>query len=197
MFPSLPCSSLLTLFFSGLIPHLLGDVVFLWGCNLLAHFINAYLVDDSVSDTPGGLGNDQNPGSQVGWNKDLSIFPCTADAQGQGQTRGLWDLSTKVLRARISCTPRDCREGDPCRCLNIARCPPRKGNAVVVARFSAPTWQEGTCWGHVRCAGAAVERIRAGDRTQDRPAAGSCTEEPPGREVPSHGLGRGHQQDAR
>ncbi|MBZ3872672.1 Mitochondrial carrier-like protein 1 [Sciurus carolinensis] len=32
-----------------LIPHLLGDVVFLWGCNLLAHFINAYLVDDSFS----------------------------------------------------------------------------------------------------------------------------------------------------
>uniref|UniRef100_A0A8Q3SHR5 Mitochondrial carrier homolog 1 n=1 Tax=Homo sapiens TaxID=9606 RepID=A0A8Q3SHR5_HUMAN len=53
-------------FFVGLIPHLLGDVVFLWGCNLLAHFINAYLVDDSVSDTPGGLGNDQNPGSQPG-----------------------------------------------------------------------------------------------------------------------------------
>ncbi|XP_003473717.3 mitochondrial carrier homolog 1, partial [Cavia porcellus] len=51
-------------FFVGLIPHLLGDVVFLWGCNLLAHFINAYLVDDSVSDSPGGLGNDQNPGSQ-------------------------------------------------------------------------------------------------------------------------------------
>ncbi|XP_036172651.1 mitochondrial carrier homolog 1 isoform X3 [Myotis myotis] len=50
--------------YSGLIPHLLGDVVFLWGCNLLAHFINAYLVDDSVSDSPGGLGNDQNPGSQ-------------------------------------------------------------------------------------------------------------------------------------
>ncbi|XP_045150716.1 mitochondrial carrier homolog 1 [Echinops telfairi] len=36
-------------FFVGLIPHLLGDVVFLWGCNLLAHFINAYLVDDSFS----------------------------------------------------------------------------------------------------------------------------------------------------
>uniref|UniRef100_A0A2K6BHG2 Mitochondrial carrier 1 n=1 Tax=Macaca nemestrina TaxID=9545 RepID=A0A2K6BHG2_MACNE len=33
--------------FVGLIPHLLGDVVFLWGCNLLAHFISAYLVDDS------------------------------------------------------------------------------------------------------------------------------------------------------
>uniref|UniRef100_A0A2K6U674 Mitochondrial carrier homolog 1 n=1 Tax=Saimiri boliviensis boliviensis TaxID=39432 RepID=A0A2K6U674_SAIBB len=36
-------------FFVGLIPHLLGAVVFLWGCNLLAHFINAYLVDDSFS----------------------------------------------------------------------------------------------------------------------------------------------------
>ncbi|MBZ3874178.1 Mitochondrial carrier-like protein 1 [Sciurus carolinensis] len=36
-------------FFVGLIPPLLGDVVFLWGCNLLAHFINAYLVDDSFS----------------------------------------------------------------------------------------------------------------------------------------------------
>lgn len=24
----------------SLIPHLLGDVVFLWGCNLVAHFIN-------------------------------------------------------------------------------------------------------------------------------------------------------------
>ncbi|KAL1765451.1 mitochondrial carrier-like 1 isoform X2 [Sigmodon hispidus] len=35
--------------FFGLIPHLLGDVVFLWGCNLLAHFINAYLMDDSFS----------------------------------------------------------------------------------------------------------------------------------------------------
>lgn len=88
--PSLPGSSLLTLFFSGLIPHLLGDVVFLWGCNLLAHFINAYLVDDSVSDSPGGLGNDQNPGSQVCWNKDLSIFLCTSDARGLGHTQGLW-----------------------------------------------------------------------------------------------------------
>lgn len=86
--------------FSGLIPHLLGDVVFLWGCNLLAHFINAYLVDDSVSDTPGGLGNDQNPGSQVGWNKDLSIFPCTANAQGPGQAWGHWDSEHQALRAR-------------------------------------------------------------------------------------------------
>nr|BAC25262.1 unnamed protein product [Mus musculus] len=52
-------------FFVGLIPHLLGECGFLVGaCNLLAHFINAYLVDDSVIDTPGGLGNDQNPGSQ-------------------------------------------------------------------------------------------------------------------------------------
>lgn len=81
---SLPAHLTSPCFFSGLIPHLLGDVVFLWGCNLLAHFINAYLVDDSVSDTPGGLGNDQNPGSQVGWNKGLPFF-LRADAQRLGQ----------------------------------------------------------------------------------------------------------------
>ncbi|NP_001094303.1 mitochondrial carrier homolog 1 [Rattus norvegicus] len=67
-------------FFVGLIPHLLGDVVFLWGCNLLAHFINAYLVDDSVSDTPGGLGNDQNPGSQ--FSQALAIRSYTKFAMG-------------------------------------------------------------------------------------------------------------------
>ncbi|KAL8168416.1 UNVERIFIED_CONTAM: Mitochondrial carrier 1 [Gekko kuhli] len=36
-------------FFVGLIPHILGDVVFLWCCNLLAHFINTYAVDDSFN----------------------------------------------------------------------------------------------------------------------------------------------------
>ncbi|XP_025061792.1 mitochondrial carrier homolog 1 isoform X2 [Alligator sinensis] len=36
-------------FFVGLVPHLLGDVVFLWCCNLLAHFINTYAVDDNFS----------------------------------------------------------------------------------------------------------------------------------------------------
>lgn len=89
-----PCSSLLTLFCSGLIPHLLGDVVFLWGCNLLAHFINAYLVDDSVSDTPGGLGNDQNPGSQVGWNKGLPFFLCVPGS-GTG-----WDFGILLTGVR-------------------------------------------------------------------------------------------------
>ncbi|XP_077190453.1 mitochondrial carrier homolog 1 isoform X3 [Paroedura picta] len=34
---------------SGLIPHILGDVVFLWCCNLLAHFINTYAVDDNFN----------------------------------------------------------------------------------------------------------------------------------------------------
>lgn len=68
-------------------------MVFLWGCNLLAHFINAYLVDDSVSDTPGGLGNDQNPGSQVGWSKDFLFFLCTDDAQGPGQAQDSGTLS--------------------------------------------------------------------------------------------------------
>lgn len=33
---------------SGLIPRLLGDILSLWICNLLAHLINAYAIDDSV-----------------------------------------------------------------------------------------------------------------------------------------------------
>uniref|UniRef100_A0A8C4KCL6 Mitochondrial carrier 1 n=1 Tax=Dromaius novaehollandiae TaxID=8790 RepID=A0A8C4KCL6_DRONO len=36
-------------FFVGLVPHILGDVIFLWCCNLLAHFINTYAVDDNVN----------------------------------------------------------------------------------------------------------------------------------------------------
>uniref|UniRef100_A0A8C3RVK8 Mitochondrial carrier homolog 1 n=1 Tax=Chelydra serpentina TaxID=8475 RepID=A0A8C3RVK8_CHESE len=35
--------------YSGLVPHILGDVVFLWCCNILAHFINTYAVDDNFS----------------------------------------------------------------------------------------------------------------------------------------------------
>ncbi|XP_059344056.1 mitochondrial carrier homolog 1 isoform X3 [Ammospiza nelsoni] len=35
--------------YSGLVPHVLGDVIFLWCCNLLAHFINTYAVDDNFS----------------------------------------------------------------------------------------------------------------------------------------------------
>ncbi|XP_072223236.1 mitochondrial carrier homolog 1-like isoform X3 [Leuresthes tenuis] len=34
-------------FYVGLIPHVLGEVLFLWCCNLLAHFINTYAVDES------------------------------------------------------------------------------------------------------------------------------------------------------
>uniref|UniRef100_A0A672SN86 Mitochondrial carrier homolog 2-like n=1 Tax=Sinocyclocheilus grahami TaxID=75366 RepID=A0A672SN86_SINGR len=36
---------------SGLIPRLLGDVLSLWICNMLAHFINTYAIDDSTSHT--------------------------------------------------------------------------------------------------------------------------------------------------
>ncbi|XP_057698441.1 mitochondrial carrier homolog 2-like isoform X3 [Corythoichthys intestinalis] len=38
-------------FFAGLIPRLLGDIFALWICNLLAHFINTYAIDDSMSHT--------------------------------------------------------------------------------------------------------------------------------------------------
>ncbi|KAF7254643.1 hypothetical protein EYD10_01489, partial [Varanus komodoensis] len=36
-------------FFVGLVPHILGDIIFLWCCNLLAHFINTYAVDDNFN----------------------------------------------------------------------------------------------------------------------------------------------------
>jgi carrier protein len=38
-------------FFAGLIPRLLGDVLSLWICNLLAHLVNTYAIDDSMSHT--------------------------------------------------------------------------------------------------------------------------------------------------
>ncbi|XP_078515039.1 mitochondrial carrier homolog 1-like [Lissotriton helveticus] len=34
-------------FFHGLVPHILGEVIFWWCCILLSHFINAYTVDDN------------------------------------------------------------------------------------------------------------------------------------------------------
>ncbi|XP_059190151.1 mitochondrial carrier homolog 1-like [Centropristis striata] len=36
-------------FYVGFIPHVLGEMLFLWCCNLLAHFINTYAVDESFS----------------------------------------------------------------------------------------------------------------------------------------------------
>ncbi|XP_069383391.1 mitochondrial carrier homolog 1 isoform X3 [Paralichthys olivaceus] len=36
-------------FYVGLIPHVLGEVLFLWCCNLLSHLINTYAVDDCFS----------------------------------------------------------------------------------------------------------------------------------------------------
>uniref|UniRef100_A0A8C7H4L1 Mitochondrial carrier homolog 2 n=1 Tax=Oncorhynchus kisutch TaxID=8019 RepID=A0A8C7H4L1_ONCKI len=38
-------------FFAGLIPRLLGDVLSLWICNMLAHLVNTYAIDDSMSHT--------------------------------------------------------------------------------------------------------------------------------------------------
>ncbi|XP_067384337.1 mitochondrial carrier homolog 1-like isoform X2 [Channa argus] len=36
-------------FYVGLMPHMLGDVLFLWCCNLLGHFINCYAVDENLT----------------------------------------------------------------------------------------------------------------------------------------------------
>ncbi|MEQ2295726.1 Mitochondrial carrier 2 [Ameca splendens] len=38
-------------FFAGLIPRLLADILSLWMCNLLAHVINTYAIDDTMSHT--------------------------------------------------------------------------------------------------------------------------------------------------
>ncbi|PWA32801.1 mitochondrial carrier homolog 2 [Gambusia affinis] len=38
-------------FFAGLVPRLLADVLSLWICNLLAHVINTYTINDSMSHT--------------------------------------------------------------------------------------------------------------------------------------------------
>ncbi|XP_029012942.1 mitochondrial carrier homolog 1-like isoform X2 [Betta splendens] len=39
-------------FYVGLMPHMLGEVLFLWCCNLLAHFINTYAVDENFTQAP-------------------------------------------------------------------------------------------------------------------------------------------------
>ncbi|XP_078026458.1 mitochondrial carrier homolog 1-like isoform X5 [Epinephelus lanceolatus] len=36
-------------FYVGLVPHVVGEVLFLWCCNLLAHFINTYAVDENIA----------------------------------------------------------------------------------------------------------------------------------------------------
>ncbi|XP_036844023.1 mitochondrial carrier homolog 1 isoform X2 [Oncorhynchus mykiss] len=38
--------------YRGVVPHVLGEVIFLWCCNLLAHFINTYAVDNNFSQAP-------------------------------------------------------------------------------------------------------------------------------------------------
>uniref|UniRef100_S4R674 Mitochondrial carrier homolog 2 n=1 Tax=Petromyzon marinus TaxID=7757 RepID=S4R674_PETMA len=39
-------------FFAGLVPRLLGDIISLWLCNILAHLINTYALDGTVSQHP-------------------------------------------------------------------------------------------------------------------------------------------------
>ncbi|XP_013880196.1 mitochondrial carrier homolog 1 [Austrofundulus limnaeus] len=36
-------------FYAGFVPHVLGEVLFLWCCNLLAHLINTYAADEGFS----------------------------------------------------------------------------------------------------------------------------------------------------
>nr|XP_005995491.1 PREDICTED: mitochondrial carrier homolog 1 isoform X3 [Latimeria chalumnae] len=61
-------------FFVGIIPHLLGDIIFLWCCNLLAHFINTYAVDDSFSHAPAVRSYTKFVMGLSGW--AASLLPC-------------------------------------------------------------------------------------------------------------------------
>ncbi|NWI07783.1 MTCH2 protein, partial [Tichodroma muraria] len=40
-------------FFAGLIPRLLGDILSLWLCNMLAYLINTYALENGVGSAPG------------------------------------------------------------------------------------------------------------------------------------------------
>lgn len=77
---------------SGLVPHVLGDVIFLWCCNLLAHFINTYAVDDNVSGSARGRawGLEQAPAVGRGsWGAGADLI----------QTPGFGDVPVRVLGA--------------------------------------------------------------------------------------------------
>ncbi|NWV63784.1 MTCH2 protein, partial [Malurus elegans] len=43
-------------FFAGLIPRLLGDILSLWLCNMLAYLINTYALENGVGSAPGSGG---------------------------------------------------------------------------------------------------------------------------------------------
>ncbi|NXE69413.1 MTCH2 protein, partial [Calcarius ornatus] len=44
-------------FFAGLIPRLLGDILSLWLCNMLAYLINTYALENGVGSAPGSRGD--------------------------------------------------------------------------------------------------------------------------------------------
>ncbi|NXO40823.1 MTCH2 protein, partial [Locustella ochotensis] len=52
-------------FFAGLIPRLLGDILSLWLCNMLAYLINTYALENGVGSAPGSGPRPPSGGIQV------------------------------------------------------------------------------------------------------------------------------------
>ncbi|NXR59212.1 MTCH2 protein, partial [Rhadina sibilatrix] len=57
-------------FFAGLIPRLLGDILSLWLCNMLAYLINTYALENGVGCAPGSA-----PRSRFGGIQGLLLLP--------------------------------------------------------------------------------------------------------------------------
>uniref|UniRef100_H0YRQ5 Mitochondrial carrier homolog 1 n=1 Tax=Taeniopygia guttata TaxID=59729 RepID=H0YRQ5_TAEGU len=144
-------------FFVGLVPHILGDVIFLWCCNLLAHFINTYAVDDNFSQASvirsytkfvmgiavsmltypfllvGDLMAVNNCGCRYG--PGLSKSPGCVQASlptlpplHPGSTAG----GTSVLRGSCSVAPACCSAGRPSQPPPSPSTEPRQGQLISV-----------------------------------------------------------------
>ncbi|NXG97325.1 MTCH2 protein, partial [Loxia leucoptera] len=61
-------------FFAGLIPRLLGDILSLWLCNMLAYLINTYALENGVGSAPGSGGGFWEPRPRFGGIQVLSLL---------------------------------------------------------------------------------------------------------------------------
>ncbi|NXP33656.1 MTCH2 protein, partial [Leiothrix lutea] len=62
-------------FFAGLIPRLLGDILSLWLCNMLAYLINTYALENGVGSAPGSGGVFWEPQPHSGGIQVLLLLP--------------------------------------------------------------------------------------------------------------------------
>ncbi|MGH0185374.1 UNVERIFIED_CONTAM: hypothetical protein FKN15_018105 [Acipenser sinensis] len=92
--------------YRGLVPHVLGEIIFLWCCNLLAHFINTYAVDDNIAVSaltyPFLLVADLMAVNNCGsWTNSFSEDPQTAEPPSEGEKGGpaRWDTRQELAES--------------------------------------------------------------------------------------------------